>query len=443
MGFAGNNAGESGLRRRSVPGDNSTVPGDTSGTDSRSETDGSSDAGSQRDGAVDEMEKPLGRLTDAEQDVLVQALASRPDSLPPPHPSWHRKLDKLGELLKRRHGDILELAWHERKGRVLHSKRDYAAGGNILSDRALLMRYEPLESECSPLWDILRNVCQEHKLPLEPLWYLTALDAAAAEDEDLAGDTTEVATAPQQQESMVSVVSVEQRPDDESDVENDPPVRRAATRAAIFACLKPPSEVASQRLSLLYRDVDLETPSDAVIAILTRLDLLDCIDPFLFEAMLETLKQNCFSCFSPDGRQGLGIWFTASFLSHSCIPNALWVASDQGKFSLVARRPIRKGDEICISYLDDESLAKPPLQRRKMLAASKGFLCRCERCEGTADVKPRFCWICGQIVYFCPEAKDAQFSRRNSACQGVVSNMMYGSFFAAHVANCILSMNRD
>lgn len=47
---------------------------------------------------------------------------------------------------------------------------------------------------------------------------------------------------------------------------------------------------------------------------------------------------------------------------------------------VTARRPIRKGEEITISYIDEEA----PLEERREALRDYGFVCRCARCVAGA-----------------------------------------------------------
>ncbi|KAK6513755.1 hypothetical protein TWF506_008191 [Arthrobotrys conoides] len=68
----------------------------------------------------------------------------------------------------------------------------------------------------------------------------------------------------------------------------------------------------------------------------------------------------------------------ASFINHSCIPNArISIFSDV--LFVYAASPISKDEEIFINYMDDDY--SPLTQRREFLRESFGFTCGCGRCE--------------------------------------------------------------
>lgn len=73
---------------------------------------------------------------------------------------------------------------------------------------------------------------------------------------------------------------------------------------------------------------------------------------------------------------GVGLWTLASFINHSCIPNARRL--HVGDYAIVhASRDIKAGEEITSAYFDVLS----PLEKRKEMAESWGFCCGCSRCK--------------------------------------------------------------
>ncbi|CAH8253484.1 unnamed protein product [Arabidopsis lyrata] len=73
---------------------------------------------------------------------------------------------------------------------------------------------------------------------------------------------------------------------------------------------------------------------------------------------------------------GVGLWTLASFINHSCIPNARRL--HVGDYVIVhASRDIKAGEEITFAYFDVLS----PLEKRKEMAESWGFRCGCSRCK--------------------------------------------------------------
>jgi len=83
---------------------------------------------------------------------------------------------------------------------------------------------------------------------------------------------------------------------------------------------------------------------------------------------------------------GVGLYQNHHFLNHSCFPNAMnGVPTEMkdkmriinAKATVWATVPIPKGQEICISYINQSI---PVVERRKELKDSFQFDCECSRC---------------------------------------------------------------
>ncbi|CAA7013906.1 unnamed protein product [Microthlaspi erraticum] len=74
---------------------------------------------------------------------------------------------------------------------------------------------------------------------------------------------------------------------------------------------------------------------------------------------------------------GVGLWTLASFINHSCIPNARRL--HVGDYVIVhASRDVKAGEEITFAYFD---VLSSPLEKRREMAESWGFRCGCSRCK--------------------------------------------------------------
>lgn len=75
-----------------------------------------------------------------------------------------------------------------------------------------------------------------------------------------------------------------------------------------------------------------------------------------------------------------------SFINHSCDPNAKYGgALDDSSVSILAIKPIAKGEEICVSYLDIDNRKLGVKERQKLLRAWVGELCFCQKCTVERD----------------------------------------------------------
>lgn len=62
---------------------------------------------------------------------------------------------------------------------------------------------------------------------------------------------------------------------------------------------------------------------------------------------------------------------------------------------------VRTGEEITISYLDENNLVEPAFLRQRLIESTKGFTCTCPRCICPADLSRGFtCPKCKQGVVF-------------------------------------------
>ncbi|CAA6658308.1 unnamed protein product [Spirodela intermedia] len=77
--------------------------------------------------------------------------------------------------------------------------------------------------------------------------------------------------------------------------------------------------------------------------------------------------------------EGSAFFPLQSCMNHSCCPNAKAFKREEdkdGQATIIALRPIAKGEEVTISYIDEEL----PYEERQALLVDYGFECRCPRC---------------------------------------------------------------
>ncbi|XP_031254563.1 histone-lysine N-methyltransferase ATXR2 [Pistacia vera] len=77
--------------------------------------------------------------------------------------------------------------------------------------------------------------------------------------------------------------------------------------------------------------------------------------------------------------QGTAFFPLQSCMNHSCCPNAKAFKREEdrdGQATIIARGPISKGEEVTISYIDEDL----PYEERQALLADYGFKCRCPKC---------------------------------------------------------------
>ncbi|RAL41821.1 hypothetical protein DM860_009003 [Cuscuta australis] len=77
--------------------------------------------------------------------------------------------------------------------------------------------------------------------------------------------------------------------------------------------------------------------------------------------------------------QGTAFFPLQSCMNHSCKPNAKAFKREEdldGDAIIIALEPIQKGEEITISYIDEDL----PIEERQELLADYGFRCKCPKC---------------------------------------------------------------
>eukprot|EP01065_Artemidia_motanka_P051346 TRINITY_DN903_c0_g1_i1.p1 TRINITY_DN903_c0_g1~~TRINITY_DN903_c0_g1_i1.p1 ORF type:complete len:830 (+),score=307.04 TRINITY_DN903_c0_g1_i1:40-2529(+) len=102
-------------------------------------------------------------------------------------------------------------------------------------------------------------------------------------------------------------------------------------------------------------------------------------------AVERVLHYNGFGGRTADGdRTGLELraFANASLCNHSCRPSAAIAPRDAVVWAL---QPLRGGEPVTLSYLDDEALLRPVPERRSLLRSRWGFDCDCRRCNSAVD----------------------------------------------------------
>jgi hypothetical protein len=111
---------------------------------------------------------------------------------------------------------------------------------------------------------------------------------------------------------------------------------------------------------------------------------VEMFDYYTFDYLRMTLLNNTFQLGTANKRVlpfALTLYQSVSFVNHSCVPNCTFAfdVKDAGnRIFLVAIRPIKKGEEILISYRpEDEDYES----RKEFLRSRYGFECSCVLCK--------------------------------------------------------------
>eukprot|EP01071_Lankesteria_metandrocarpae_P008209 Lankesteria_metandrocarpae@DN4903_c1_g1_i1.p1 len=332
----------------------------------------------------------------------------------------YESIPTINEYARKLHDGVVHCEMHSEKGRVLLSQRQFVCGQRILSEPPLLV----VQSEDNhPLYIVLEQMYREEKLCLEAMWYWCALCSIRVLEDDL--DPLADALSPKD-------IETDEGGGDERSVAH-----------SLFMGLKAIPRSKQEKILHLYCP-EVDSPRDELYEVLTGLCLTDVVDPLLFERLLQVWVHNCFEhTYEP---LGYVMYYMPSFVSHSCMPNAVWACDPEEMFVLTARLDIAPEEEIVISYVAEEVLHCPTVKRQRVLNTTKGFTCACPRCIAPVDTSRGFrCPNClkGEIFLhaqagyqgsankvlpsnnrcgFIPKCKESEYSEssstRSTVCDG-------------------------
>jgi len=267
---------------------------------------------------------------------------------------------------------------HELKGRILRATEDYNAGDVVITEPHLFIH--TIDPECIA-WIVLQeviNVMHPIKPPFEAAWFFMGLLSCVTKDgvskvaEELMGVCgIKVNETWRTKAKLLLFIPEEEILDYESVDE--------------FQFLLTFKEALANRIFELGLQPDTLTTEELI------LDLLEgAIDDASWMRCSLIWVYNCFEWSSPSAADptihlGYVSYFISSFLSHSCLPNLAGDIRMDGVQVFRARRSIKAGEELTISYLNEDQLLAPIALRRHDLLTSKRFFCRCERCDLLAD----------------------------------------------------------
>ncbi|KAI8378456.1 hypothetical protein BD560DRAFT_390483 [Blakeslea trispora] len=106
----------------------------------------------------------------------------------------------------------------------------------------------------------------------------------------------------------------------------------------------------------------------------------------------------------------------ALFFNHGCNPNTAFVGLPNGQLAFRTIRPVKKEDELVVSYID---LYSDRDERRQDLLTSKHFWCKCKRCTSSMEKSvDRFlqgvvCKGCQKDVYVIPPTPVEHLTKGN------------------------------
>jgi len=109
----------------------------------------------------------------------------------------------------------------------------------------------------------------------------------------------------------------------------------------------------------------------------------DMPDDDALRKMLSRVDSNSFGVVDGENRVvSVGIYILSAMFNHSCDPNCGVDDGTASNLIITAQRPIKKGEEMCITYID---FNLPRSTRMKVLSNQYNFACGCERCESEKE----------------------------------------------------------
>jgi hypothetical protein len=110
-------------------------------------------------------------------------------------------------------------------------------------------------------------------------------------------------------------------------------------------------------------------------------------DTWVLQMLFSKIRANSWDGITEDERLVIGVSQLYSFLNHSCRLNVRLVQKGR-RLTMIAKKFIQPGDELCVSYLDKRKL-KLPVDQREQLLVTWFPHCLCARCDKERKLKSR------------------------------------------------------
>lgn len=191
--------------------------------------------------------------------------------------------------------------------------------------------------------------------------------------------------------------------------------------------------------------LDLSCPTQAILGG-TLADLLGengehadvalhCPDSLCTGDMWRFLRiAECNTFQVPDASGGVRIelLILASRMNHSCLPNALrGPGEEEGTVEVRALRRLEAGEEISISYFDDDALCMPTAARRAVLQGRWQFKCECKRCMAPDSLRAFRCAKAGCDGVHLTDIDGEEALGPCARCSAVLSSAAIADAFAS------------
>lgn len=100
---------------------------------------------------------------------------------------------------------------------------------------------------------------------------------------------------------------------------------------------------------------------------------------------MQILKRNRSKIIVDGKVEGAGVQLFGSLLRHSCDPNVVRVSIDN-KFACVVTKPIKKNEQLLVSFQETFAVQRSRNKRRSKLSREFNFICSCDACKNDYDL---------------------------------------------------------
>lgn len=131
-----------------------------------------------------------------------------------------------------------------------------------------------------------------------------------------------------------------------------------------------------------------------------------------------------------------------SRFNHSCAPNLYYITDENNITHCIAVRPIKKGEQLFISYLDEMKFQSTE-ERKKYIEDKWSFTCKCDKCFPTTSTQ---CVEDRSFKYIKKHIKDLPYKNRERMKQECITYLRkYGNSWTKcvdYVLNCFYLLIR-
>eukprot|EP01102_Stenamoeba_stenopodia_P007148 TRINITY_DN1995_c0_g1_i3.p1 TRINITY_DN1995_c0_g1~~TRINITY_DN1995_c0_g1_i3.p1 ORF type:complete len:182 (+),score=42.90 TRINITY_DN1995_c0_g1_i3:742-1287(+) len=143
------------------------------------------------------------------------------------------------------------------------------------------------------------------------------------------------------------------------------------------------------RSALLLSKAFNEEEEESSTAVVTVKDFVDKVSKLMLNLQgIEPTSPIPAQRFGLEA-EAAGLYPLQSCVNHSCLPNITYQCNEDHRLTILAKRDIRAGEELCAAYRD---MGDASYEDRQLMLKKWNFVCGCPRCkaeeEESIDNKP-------------------------------------------------------